>query len=244
MAISQRTRKMLWGRSASRCSMPNCHTHLVRSSGATKEKALIGEEAHIVAQSPEGPRGDKDLTEEERDKYENLILLCRNCHREIDQKPQDFSVERLRNIKTEHKNWVRRNLDDYDPERQTDGELYAAWIDRIDRDAEFSDWEIWTSWILGGQPEIREDKFNELEELADWLFRRPWPNSHEPLRCSIQNFRRVLHDLLTIFEMFTKKVGTASDCLLRLKKFDYDPNMETNYSAATKTTYLISLCHD
>jgi hypothetical protein len=39
---------------------------------------------------------------EERDQYDNLILLCRNHHGEIDEQPVTFPVERLAAIKAEH----------------------------------------------------------------------------------------------------------------------------------------------
>jgi hypothetical protein len=48
-----------------------------------------------------------------RDKYENLILLCRNCHRKVDTLKQSYPDERLLEIKASHEAWVRTAL----PER-------------------------------------------------------------------------------------------------------------------------------
>ncbi|WP_063002578.1 hypothetical protein [Nocardia mikamii] len=41
----------------------------------------LGEIAHIVADSPNGPRGDSPLTAAARNDYQNLILLCNQHHR-------------------------------------------------------------------------------------------------------------------------------------------------------------------
>jgi hypothetical protein len=99
MAFSLRTLKMLWGRAAARCSMPECRVQLVEDATDTDDEALIGEACHIVADSPDGPRGESDLTAEQRDKYGNLVLLCRNDHRIIDQQPEHFTVEVLHELK-------------------------------------------------------------------------------------------------------------------------------------------------
>jgi hypothetical protein len=101
MAISLKTAKALWGRAAGRCSMPLCRTVLVADRTETDSEALIGEMCNMIAQSEDGPRGRSPLTSEQRDQYDNLILLCSNHHGEID-RPGAFTVERLKAIKAEH----------------------------------------------------------------------------------------------------------------------------------------------
>ena len=51
MAISLKTAKMLWGRAAGRCSMPECRQPLVIDSTETDNEALIGDMCHIVAET-------------------------------------------------------------------------------------------------------------------------------------------------------------------------------------------------
>jgi hypothetical protein len=78
---------------------------------------VIGEECHIEARSPEGPRGTSPGTSSrDRDAYDNLILLCRNCHRLVDENPGAFPVEALRRCKNEHEAWVANQLE---AERET-----------------------------------------------------------------------------------------------------------------------------
>jgi hypothetical protein len=74
---------------------------------------LIGENAHIVAASDGGPRADASMGRVDKDDYKNLILLCRNCHRRVDQQPHTYIVERLKTLKSTHEDWVRTSL----PER-------------------------------------------------------------------------------------------------------------------------------
>lgn len=97
--------KLLWGRSGNRCSI--CKLELTPDG----EPNTIGEMAHIVARSVDGPRGKSDLSAEGRDRYENLILLCPNNHAEIDNNPEKWPVELLKKVKAEHEEWVSERLD-------------------------------------------------------------------------------------------------------------------------------------
>lgn len=107
MAISDRDRKLLWGQSGFQCAI--CKVRLAEDATNLDEASLIGEECHIVAQSPEGPRGShRDGVE--IDSYENLILLCRNHHKTIDDQTNRFSVETLRLLKQAHEALVRASL--------------------------------------------------------------------------------------------------------------------------------------
>ncbi|HEY2295152.1 MAG TPA: HNH endonuclease [Thermoanaerobaculia bacterium] len=97
MAIRPSDARKLWGRAGGRCSV--CH----REGGA--------EIAHIVARSLDGPRGDSPLPLEQRDLYENLVLLCPNDHSTVDSNPKEWTASRLRDIKAEHELWVQKRLE-------------------------------------------------------------------------------------------------------------------------------------
>ncbi|WP_426449650.1 HNH endonuclease signature motif containing protein [Paenibacillus sp. S-38] len=104
MAISDRDRKILWGRSGNRCAFPNCPASLIKVVSPEREDliSVIGEECHIVAEEEEGPRGKSKLTKKERNKYDNLILLCRSHHKEIDDHDTYYTVEKLKAFKARH----------------------------------------------------------------------------------------------------------------------------------------------
>jgi len=56
MSITLKTHKMLWGRSGNRCAMPDCRKELVMDATETDDESLIGEECHIIAESPRRPQ--------------------------------------------------------------------------------------------------------------------------------------------------------------------------------------------
>lgn len=107
VAITSESRKRLWGRSGNRCA--KCRAELVRPDENGLPGALLGEEAHIVAQSPGGARY-AHLDPVVRDGYENLILLCANDHTEVDAQPSRYTVAHLRTMKRRHELWVATRL--------------------------------------------------------------------------------------------------------------------------------------
>ena len=110
---SSHTLKMLWGRAAGRCSMPECRIELLLDDSSHDPTVIIGDIAHVAASSDTGPRGATAKIADARDEYSNLILLCKNCHARIDGQSRKFTVGAINTIKTEHEAWVRTSL----PER-------------------------------------------------------------------------------------------------------------------------------
>lgn len=96
--------KILWGRSGNRCAI--CKLELTPDG----EKQTLGEMAHIIARSEDGPRGCSSLPSNERDKYSNLILLCPTHHAEIDKNFSDWPVTKMLEIKAKHEGWVSEQL--------------------------------------------------------------------------------------------------------------------------------------
>jgi len=58
--------------------------------------------AHIFACADNGPRPNPGLTAEERGSYDNIILLCANCHTEIDKAPERYDDATVKNWKRDH----------------------------------------------------------------------------------------------------------------------------------------------
>lgn len=102
MAITPKDLRILYQRSGNRCAFPTCSKILIQPDSTVENPVVSSEVAHIVSRSPDGPRGRYALPQEERDRYGNLILLCEEHHHLVDGAWQEYSVERLRQIKDEH----------------------------------------------------------------------------------------------------------------------------------------------
>src|SRR5437016_5965776 len=108
MAITDKTRKLLWGRSGNRCAI--CRRELVIDSTSVDDESVIGDECHIVSERKLGPRYDPAVSLELIDKAENLILLCRVHHKMVDDQFETYTVEVLRALKKNHGSWVSSAL--------------------------------------------------------------------------------------------------------------------------------------
>jgi len=104
MAVSEADIKLLWGRAAGMCSRPGCNADLTRLVEGGRHYN-VGEMAHVIAQAPTGPRGDGVGG---TDAYDNLILLCPTCHRDVDKAPAGvFPEDTLHEWKKAHEGRIR-----------------------------------------------------------------------------------------------------------------------------------------
>lgn len=107
-SILGRDLKILWGRAGNRCSI--CNQELVHERTSSDPHVVVGIHSHIVADSPDGPRGNSNLPLEQRHFYDNLILVCMRHSKIIDEQLVTYTVEELKRLKEEHEAWVSDRL--------------------------------------------------------------------------------------------------------------------------------------
>ena len=107
MSISDKTRKVLWGRSGNLCAF--CRVRLVIDASAIDAESVVGDECHIISGAANGPRYEPHL-EDRVDDINNLILLCRIHHKLVDDQSETFTADALRQLKENHEEWVRLRL--------------------------------------------------------------------------------------------------------------------------------------
>jgi hypothetical protein len=216
MSYPEKTVKMLWGRAANRCAI--CRIELVMDRSGTDDESIVGDIAHIVARAEDGeaaPRSVATLTATEldqyatliaeRNKYRNLILLCKNHHKQVDDQPSAFPIGGLLKLKTNHEDWVRQSLGTFDEKKQRDDELYADYVDTWARYARLREWIGWTSGIFSsGQPSLSKEMDVNLETLRTWLVNRVWPHRYPDLEDAFARFRWVLEDFHGLFREYAE----------------------------------------
>lgn len=242
MTISLRTQKMLWGRAATRCAL--CRCELVLDKSETDDESIVGDVCHIVAESQGGPRGNSLLTIQQRNQYNNLILLCKVHHKLIDDQLNTYTVDYLHEKKSEHENWVRTSLEDYNVDKQQDDETYAEIIDEWEKMADVGNWKAWSSSVLSSwQPKMSKDHDRRLEEFRLYSFSRIWPKRYPELEAAFENFRLVLQDFQ---ELFRKHVEDWGDDWFKTKKIYHIPewNPELYDKLAKKYDFHVALVYD
>jgi hypothetical protein len=183
VSVSLRDIKLLWGRAASQCSC--CRRRLAEDKQSVTDTFHLGEQAQIVAEVPDGPRGISILTASERNSYHNLILLCPTCHTLVDNNVEDYPVEKLHMLKAEHELMVERMLaGNVDRRVAADEQILADIIDSAVELCHFSDWERWTDEALSCDPEWSEELCYSIRAFRLKLIGVLWPANAEELRAA------------------------------------------------------------
>ena len=104
--IPDKIKLQLWVKSGGRCQYDGCNEMLWRDdlTWAAMNAAYI---AHIIADSPDGPRGDKVLSPLLAQDPENLMLMCDKHHRLIDKEDEaGHPPNRLQEMKRKHEDRI------------------------------------------------------------------------------------------------------------------------------------------
>jgi hypothetical protein len=117
--IASETSRRLWVAAGGRCEYRGCNCYLLEDE-LTGYELNLAEQAHIIG-ATEGkgsPRSKSSLGLVERAEALNLMLLCRDHHKVIDQLVAEHGVEGLLKMKREHEERIRL-LTDFTEERET-----------------------------------------------------------------------------------------------------------------------------
>lgn len=108
--IDYKAERVLWGRAAARCEFDDCN-RLLYLSPVTQEAVNLAEMAHIYSFSKAGPRGRGPYENDAAglNDLPNLMLVCHDCHKKIDQDKTGakYSAELLQQWKEAHEARVR-----------------------------------------------------------------------------------------------------------------------------------------
>ena len=123
------TKYTLWAKAAGRCQFSGCNK-LLYCSEITLEPVNIADNAHIYSFEERGPRRHDGIKLEKINDVDNLMLLCKTCHKTIDNNDgKQYPIELLKAWKHEHETRVRI-VTGIDPNRKTLVVVYTAAIDR------------------------------------------------------------------------------------------------------------------
>lgn len=97
--------KKLFALSYNQCALPHCDERFADP----RWPSVLAEICHIHGLRRTSARYVPGLTAEELNSYDNLLLLCRNCHAKVDDLvPDEYPVDRLREIKRAHERHQNR----------------------------------------------------------------------------------------------------------------------------------------
>lgn len=186
----------LFAASGGRCQFEGCNCNLFKDK-ITWTKFNNSNVAHIVASSPDGPRGS-EKSFYLSDKIENLMLLCPTHHKEIDADTKTFTVEKLKQIKQRQEQKVQEMLE---------GMNYP--------EAEI----VILESPIKGKYEVHVDKKQAIEALRSC---KKNPASTHPTLLKIDGFGEYTSD--TNWHILSVKLKTAVDKAIS-NHFQYYPEL-------------------
>lgn len=169
--IPEAVKLQLWVKSAGRCEFKGCNVP-VWYNGLTLSEGNFAEVAHIIGSSKDGPRGT-EKSEELQIEYSNLMLLCRRCHKEIDDNSENYPIELLRDWKQEHE--CRIEIQTSHPEDINKSTVLTCLVNIGDRITPLN-FEAIRNAMFPKYPtdfkgiKIEETEFNRLATEAEWQF--------------------------------------------------------------------------
>ena len=108
--MTDHDRKLLWTKAGNRCSYRFngviCDEELIKNDNCNN--VIIGDECHIVAKHKSTSRWMEEF--QDRDGYENIILMCKIHHKMIDSLSETFTVDILKHMKNEHESNISERL--------------------------------------------------------------------------------------------------------------------------------------
>lgn len=93
------TIKKLFGLSGNICAYSGCNHELI-----TSDNIILADICHIEGGEQGSPRYNPELTLDQLNDYDNLILMCKIHHKIIDSDEIKYTVTELKNIKNNHEN--------------------------------------------------------------------------------------------------------------------------------------------
>jgi hypothetical protein len=97
--------RKLWSQCGGFCQNPSCNKYLFAE--VEDNTVSLANVAHIIGHGTNGPRSEHELANHiDKDGIDNLIMLCLQCHKIVDELEDQFSVEQMQGWKTTHEHKI------------------------------------------------------------------------------------------------------------------------------------------
>jgi hypothetical protein len=220
MSYADLTLKTLFSLAGNECAFPGCTMPVFD----TTHGVLIGQICHIKGKSPGGPRYDPNQTEEERNGYKNLLVMCAAHNKIVDDEAtrDQFPVELLTQFKQSHEvrsrnsvvkdNVVERiivSLQDLFPAPKQDSltPIIDASLARPGNDVGIDIYDFRIGLRNDGQKPVRDFR---LEVEVPNVYANPTHNSvaevRQHNRGDVTLYRRVARELGRGFELYPGEI--------------------------------------
>lgn len=103
--IPEKIKLILIGKSGGKCEFRGCN-RIILKEALTGKSGIYSNFAHIIADRVNGPRGNKELSPKLAKIESNIMILCFEHHKLIDENEKEYTVELLNEMKEEHEKYI------------------------------------------------------------------------------------------------------------------------------------------
>jgi hypothetical protein len=104
------TLKVIFTLSMNECAYPDCSQPVIQPKTDESDAAVVAQICHIYAASDNGPRGNPDMTDKERNLPDNLMLFCPTHHTIVDKQHETYPAKLLLEWKGRHERRFRETF--------------------------------------------------------------------------------------------------------------------------------------
>ncbi len=100
-SIATNIARKLWAQCGGFCQNPSCNKYLFTI--VEEDAVSLANVAHIIGHGKNGPRSEHELADYiDKDGIENLVMLCLECHKVVDELEDKFPVNQMQAWKASH----------------------------------------------------------------------------------------------------------------------------------------------
>ncbi|NJL41345.1 MAG: hypothetical protein HC899_35035 [Leptolyngbyaceae cyanobacterium SM1_4_3] len=104
-SIATNIARKLWAQCGGFCQNPSCNKYLF--ANVEDEVISLANVAHIIGHGKNSPRSEHELADYiDRDGIANLMMLCLECHKIVDELEDKFSVKQMQKWKATHESKI------------------------------------------------------------------------------------------------------------------------------------------
>lgn len=108
-SIATNVSRKLWAQCGGYCQNPDCNRYLFADIG--DDSVSLANIAHIIGAGENGPRSEDELADFiDKNGFTNLIMLCLECHKIVDELERRFPTDVMRAWKSEHHKRIETNF--------------------------------------------------------------------------------------------------------------------------------------
>ena len=126
--------------------------------------------------------------------------MCPTHHTIIDKNPEDYPIEKIHMMKSQHEYWVETTLSEsYNNKLKADEIAYSYLIDMTVEHCLFSNWEKWMSTLYSSSHKLEISNYDRIINYTFRMHKAVWPGKLIELESALKYFSEMMNIMLNFY---------------------------------------------